>query len=156
MEWEAQKPVVPKEGNVRKLNLVYPQDQALFLQKSQIPNPFSAVAVMGNSTIQFHCDYFLSDGVYYLEDFDAIAVAEQEGDTLTCYDIFCEGGSLDEILAVLAAPGTNSVNLGFSPNDTSGFEMIPVSEGDEPFVLTKNKDGIFGGKKLRFPLLSHT
>ena len=156
VEWEAQKPVVPKEGNVRKLNLVYPQDQALCLQKSQIPNPFSALAVMGNSTIQFHCDYFLSDGVYYLEDFDAVAVAEQEGDTLTCYDIFCEGGSLDEILAVLAAPGTNSVNLGFSPNDTSGFEMIPVSEGDEPFVLTKNKDGIFGGKKLRFPLLSHT
>ncbi|MBC8559485.1 GNAT family N-acetyltransferase [Fumia xinanensis] len=156
VEWGAQKPVAPKKGNIRMLNLAYPEDRALFLRKSQIPNPFSALAVVGNSTIQFHCDYFLPHGVYYLEDFDAVAVAEREGNTLTCYDIFCRGGSLDEILAVLAAPGTNSVKLGFSPNDASGFEMIPVSEGDEPFVIAKDKNGIFGGKKLRFPLLSHT
>lgn len=156
-EWEAQKPIVPKKGRVRKLDLACPDDRAVLLEKSQLPNPFSSLALTGsNTTIQFHCDYFLSDNVYYLEDFDAVAVAEQQADTLFCYDIFGENGPLEEMLAILAAPGTTSLRLGFSPKDTDGFAWIPVLKGDTPFILSRDEKGIFGGRKLRFPLLSHT
>ena len=157
-EWEVQKPILPHGGKVRKLHLAHPEDRALLLEKSQVPNPFSALAILkSNTTVQFHCDYFLSENIFYLEDFDAVAVAEQQGDTLFCYDIFCgPGHSLDEMLATLAAPQTAFVKLGFSPLHPEGYQMAPVSEGDAPFVLSKNGEGIFKGQKLRFPLLSHT
>lgn len=158
LEWEYRKSIVPKLGKVRKLDLQKPEDRAFLLRKAQRLNPFSALALTGStSTIQFHCDYFLSDGVYCLEDFDAVAIAERDGENLICYDVFCESGSsLDEILAVLAGPETTSVTLGFAPKDTDGFKIVPVAEGDRPFVLSKGQGGLFDGQKLRFPLLSHT
>ena len=56
------------------------------------PIPFSLLPSLDNfNLLMFYCGSFLKDCVYYLPEYNAAAVAEQDvtSGTLLCHDIFC-------------------------------------------------------------------
>lgn len=118
---------------------------------------FSPLSMYDNaSLVMFYCSLFMSQDVYYIKEFDAIAIAEFNDRVLYLKDIFCENEvSIDKIILSLANNETNKAILGFTPNDTTSFdENIYLSEGDTLFILD-DKWGEFENNKLKFPILSH-
>ena len=141
----------------RRLDMASAGDRELLLRHYKKTNPFSKIqTVNGENLMMFYCAGPMAECVFYLPDFDAIAVAEAEGDVLHCYDVYCApGGSLPDILEALAPPGTRRVRLEFTPVDPAPFETSPVpDEEDAMFVL--NDTGIFGWEPFLFPVISHT
>lgn len=120
-------------------------------------NPFSAAAMEGETgLLMFYCTGFLRDCVFFLDDLDAAAVAEYDGDTLLLHELFCPAGtSLSDALCALARPGVSRVTLGFTPGDPSGMVCAPVEEDGGLFVLGGRKNP-FALRRLRLPTLSHT
>lgn len=46
---------------------------------------------------------FKKDNIYYLPEYDAVIVAEQDGEILFCFDIFCdEDNNFNDILSAVA------------------------------------------------------
>lgn len=149
--------VTGKKGNVRKLNLDLPEDRALLLQKCG-KTPFAAVSMRNSTEItMFHCLLFLRENLYYLPDYDAVAVAETEGACLYCMELFSQSGNgLKEILAILAGENCCQVNLGFTPGEQYGFVASPHHEEDTHLFVYQEKENPFHTGKLMFPVLSHT
>ena len=144
-------------GRGRRLDMASAGDRELLLRHYKKTNPFSKIqTVNGENLLMFYCAGPMAECVSYLPDFDAVAVAEAEGDVLHCYDVYCGAGqSLPDILEALAPPGTRRVRLEFTPVDPAPFETSPVpDEEDAMFVL--NDTGIFGWEPFLFPVISHT
>lgn len=144
-------------GLARRLDMASPEDRRLLLEHYKKANPFSKIqAVNGEGLLMFYCTGPMAECVFHLPEFDAVAVAEAEGDVLHCYDVYCGAGqSLQDILEALAPPGIRRVQLEFTPLDPAPFETSPVpEEEDAMFVL--NGGGIFGWEPFLFPVISHT
>ena len=144
-------------GRGRRLDMASAGDRELLLRHYKKTNPFSKIqTVNGENLLMFYCAGPMAECVSYLPAFDAVAVAEAEGDVLHCYDVYCGAGqSLPDILEALAPPGTRRVRLEFTPVDPAPFETSPVpDEEDAMFVL--NDTGIFGWEPFLFPVISHT
>lgn len=144
-------------GLARRLDMASPEDRRLLLEHYKKANPFSKIqTVNGEGLLMFYCTGPMAECVFHLPEFDAVAVAEAEGDVLHCYDVYCEAGPrLSDILEALAPPGTRRVCLEFTPVDSASFEITPVpEEEDAMFVL--NGRGLFGWEPFLFPVISHT
>ena len=150
---------VPKcAGKYRKLDINDSGDRAIFIEKYQIyNNPFSALAIEDNlSNIMFHCITFLYDNIYYVEDFDAVVIAECENNVVFCYDIYVGADCrMSDIIGVLADKDNVSVTFGFSPNTSDDF-LCAKSKGQNTtvFALSGMDDSIFLDYKITFPYLS--
>ena len=134
-----------------------PEDQGRLLEHYKKANPFSKIqTVNGEGLLMFYCTGPMAGCVFHLPEFDAVAVAEAEGDVLHCYDVYCEAGPrLSDILEALAPPEARRVCLEFTPVDSVSFETTPVpEEEDAMFVL--NGRGLFGWEPFLFPVISHT
>lgn len=120
-------------------------------------NPFSMFqTVEGFGLLMFYCDSIYKDCLWYLPEYDAVAVAQQEGDTVECLDVFCKPGpSLWDVLARLCAPGTKRVSLGFTPNQP-GFEKSRLDEDDDALFILESLENPFAAEPLHFPDLAHT
>ena len=144
-------------GLGRRLDMASAGDRELLLEYYKKTNPFSKIqTVNGEGLLMFYCTGPMAECVFHLPDFDAVAVAEAEGDALHCYDVYCGAGqSLQDILEALAPPGIRRAQLEFTPLDPAPFETSPVpEEEDAMFVL--NGGGIFGWEPFLFPVISHT
>ncbi|MEG0767316.1 MAG: GNAT family N-acetyltransferase, partial [Clostridia bacterium] len=120
-------------------------------------NPFSALPMIQNEgLLMFACTSLGKDCVFYCADFDAVVIAIQSPDELTCMDVFCDAGpSLQEILAGVATEGTRKVILGFTPTDTTDYAFhVRMGEEETLFVL-QDKENLFAHHQAMFPLLSH-
>ena len=102
--------------------------------------------------IFFYAAQFMRDCVYYCEDLDYWAIAEQENGELLLHNIFAAVDiSLDDVIAAFGAD-VNHVTLGFAPVEDESFSVAEYQEEDCHFFV---KGDVFGGKKLRIPSLSH-
>ncbi len=155
-EYRYSKSTVPRQVAVRKLNMESPTDIALLEDYYGKSNPFSQLPMVGNfGLVMFYCSSFLRDCVYYLEEADAVVIAEFDGRVMTCFDIYCsDGKDLDDILAQTARPKTDTVAFGFTPKDKAGCFVKPADGDDALFVLS-GKENIFAREKVTLPLLSH-
>lgn len=162
-EYQCSLPLTPsadgKYGKARRLDMDSPSDRSLLEAHYRMSNPFSLLPSLDNfSLLMFYCGSFLKDCVYYLPDYDAAAVAEQdtESGTLLCHDIFCPPGrSLPEILFCLAPAGTQKAVLGFLPEGISDSHLTPLSNEDDTLFTRIPGENPFHGHRLRFPDLSH-
>lgn len=145
-------------GGAVKLNMDLESDREKLKLYYEKTNPFSKLQVINNyGLLMFYCTSFMKENVYYLPQNDGVVIAEQDGEILNCMDIFCdEEKNLQEILAEMAAVGTRRVKLGFTPKDSTGFEVKQVEDEDTTLFVLKDKENIFKGNELYFPELSHT
>lgn len=122
--------------------------------RRSVPN--SSFGIVGNNElIMFYLSSFMKDCVYYINDCDAYAVAELEGDELLIYDVFSE--KTVDINKVINAFGEDirKVKLGFTPLNTVGFEKTVLAEADTVLFVKGKKLENFSDENLMFPLLSH-
>jgi len=136
-------------------------DRLILLQKYAQSNPFSLLNVEHNpGLLLFHCGFgSLRHDLYYIEQYDVAAIARTEDDTLYCYDIFgSTQASLREVLSVLATLADTEIHkavLGFTPKEGASCSARPLPEKDGILMSLDGRD-LFGGRQLRFPLLSTT
>lgn len=139
------------------LNMQNPEDVALVRKKYSLGNPFSALTVVNGFALEmFYLGGPYADCVYYLPEYDAVVIAEKAGDSLTVLDIFCASDkSMTDIIAALCEKETK-VTLGFSPKDMSGWTSELLKDEDTTLFVHKERENIFSGSKLLFPLIAHT
>ena len=145
-----------KTGNVHKLDMSKPQDLQILFTHYQKSNPYSRFPMVDNKgLLAFYCTGFLKENVYFLQDFDTVAVVETDGTDCICYDLFSDTkADLEKILEVLAVPETKRMILGFTPNESIGQASL-LKEDDTTLFLLDGKDDLFHQHPLMFPLLSH-
>ncbi len=146
------------DKHVRKLDLSNAEDYALLYRCYEKQNPFSAFQFVDNaSLLKFYCHYGMDEAMYYIEEEDAVIVAEQEENKLCCYDIYYDGKlCMKELLSFLLTEEIEQVELRFTPKDRDGLtEELFQDEDTHLFVFDKGEN-IFTGEKLYVPELSHT
>jgi len=146
-----------KKTEIVKLNLNDQSDCDLIMDKYEGSNPFEELSAYNPGLFLFHCHYFLSDHIYYISDYDAVAIAKREGENITLYGLFAESGrGFDEIMTALAGewPGAGRVSLGFTPASGVPSEAEPSREEDNHLFVLLEKENIFKDNKVKFPLLS--
>ena len=155
VEYSFEKAVVPQKTPVKKLDMTDKKDVAMLKEYYEKGNSFSAFKVKNGFALEmFYLGGPYSENVFYIEKYDAVVVAEAEDNTVTCLDIFSgDGYSIEE---VMAAFGCERLVMGFTPKDSTGFDIQQIN--DEDTVLFVHRDGknIFAGKKLLFPMIAHT
>lgn len=154
-EYDFTVPVQKVKGEFKKLDINNADDLKLIIRKYQMSNPFTELKVKNFSQFMFHCLQFQFDNIYYLEQFDAVAIASYDGNMMTCYDVFtdvdCE---LSEILGVLANENTEFAYLGFTPKVCGNCLIEETKEEDYHLFVLSEKENIFKDNRIIFPLLS--
>ncbi len=155
-EYEYSKEIAKIEYNLRKLNLENPDDFKLLKRLYNKRNPFSELNVDNFNLSLFHLESYLKDNIYYLKEYDLIAVFEYYDEELLVYDIFGENKlniSLERVLGSLASADTKRVKLGFTPLEKDIFKVNRKIEEDTK-LFVYNGDRFLKENRLILPLLS--
>ena len=152
-EYISSKKVNFKENSykVRKLNIKDNTYRNLLYDKAKEGNKFSKVLVKDNEDLtMFYCIGFMENNIYYIEEFDAIIVAEYEEENLYIQEIY-GGYDLKDIIEALLRKETKKVIFGFTPLEECHIE--PLKEEDCTLFIKGNLKYL---EKFMFPVLSHT
>lgn len=157
-EFHCERTVERIPGAVRKLDMGKEEDKDLLLHCYEHYNPYARLSVGENQgLLMFYCEGFMSEHIYYLEDYDLAAVVEYDAEYMECCELY---GSSDapllEVLGVLAESEEQKAVLGFSPSVLEGFRVVPHREEDTTLFILAEKEDLFEGNRLMFPMLSHT
>ncbi len=148
------KKLTPRRAEITKLDMSSNADVELLKQHYSKGNPFSALQVTDNfSLLMFYCGQFFADFVYYIPQYDAVVIAEREGDSLTCYGIYCDSGR--DMDAILSAFGAENINFAFTPKDTANFVITQVNDDNTALFVHRTGENIFT-TPLLFPEIFHT
>lgn len=143
--------------SVKKLNMSDENDRCLVINKVRQAVPVAKLSMCTNSElIMFYCTLFMNDNVYYLEDYDAVVIADVEEATLEVIDIFCsESIPINRVLNALPNESVKRIALSYTPLDASSFETI-LLEGEETLFAMGKDLQLLRSKQFMFPKLSHT
>ena len=141
----------------KKLDMNSLHDREILKKHYEKTNPFSKVQVVNNfSLLMFYCISSMKDCIYYSPQYDAVVIAEQDGNILNCFDVFCdEGNNLLDILSSVAV-GTEAVSLKFTPVDSSCFDVSAIDSNSDTLFVLNSRENIFKNEKMHFPSISHT
>lgn len=155
-EYQHTRPVAPVAGDFVRLDMRRLEDRERLLCCYRRSNPYAALPCQGNEgLLMFYCTGPMEQEVYYSRELGLAAVAQREGNTLACHDLFGPPGPpLAEVLARLAAPGVDRAVLGFTPRDARGCVAAPLVQEETLFVL-RGKEYPFAAGRVMFPTLSH-
>ena len=154
-EFQYSKPILKVPGAYRKLDIEDPEDWNLIIKSYIRGNPFSELKVDNLSQFVFHCIQFRMNDVYYIEQYDAVAVVKYDNKRLNCNDVFADADlQLDDILGIMANENTDHVCLGFSPKLKAGYIIEESQEEDNHLFVLKGKENIFKDNKVMFPMMS--
>lgn len=156
-EYQCQIGIVSQPKQVRKLDMANHNDKKILFEKYKKSNPFSAFPMVKNKgLLMFYCTQFMKNDVYYVEDFDAIVIKQEEDKQLICFDIFCDAKyDCKEILSAVVSPSITTAILGFSPKEKIKCKMEKLQEDDTTLFMLLGKENIFSDNRIMFPLLSH-
>ena len=105
--------------------------------------------------IFFYAAQFMQENVYFCEDLEIWAIAEQEDNVLTLHAVFGpEQVSLENVIAAIGDVD-GEVILGFAPADMTGWTCREYREEDTTFFTRGDGFRDFGEKQLRIPTLAH-
>lgn len=140
----------------KKLNMENPDDVTFLAGRIKDSNPIAKISMRNNvSLILFYCNWFKKNSIYYLEELDAIAIADFESDTLYLDDIFSiRPVNIDNVIHSISDERILRVVLGFTPLKDEGFEKHLLKGTDTLFML-KGTFEFFTNKHWMFPVLSH-
>lgn len=156
IEHQYQLPVRQRVGTVRKLDMTSQHDRELLLTKYDQSNPFSALSVEQNpGLLMFYCSQLMRNNIYYVEQSDAVVIAEHDGTALMCYEIFCDSNrSMEEIISIIATESTETVLFGFTPKRREEYNVSQLDEEDTTLFVLEDKENVFTNNHVMFPLLS--
>ena len=134
------------------------QDKSLILSHYQRGNPFALLTWEHNpGLLFFYLGGPLREHIYYLNDFDAVVVAEFEGSTMLCHEVLGGGGhTLAELLGAFAGPEIEKVILGFTPREGAQCSVRPLRDKSAVLCAQGKAVELFHRYQLRMPILSHT
>jgi hypothetical protein len=140
----------------KKLNMEDPADVAFFVGRIKDSNPIAKISMRNNvSLIMFYCNWLKKNSIYYIEELDAIVIADFESDTVYLDDIFSISPmNIDNVIQSISDKKIQRVILGFTPMKDEGFEKHLLKGTDTLFIL-KDKYEFFTNKHWMFPVLSH-
>ena len=155
-EYRYSLPVTKKDGQYRKLNLSVQSDVDLLIKKHKESNPFSLLATEDAAGIMmFHCITFLHDNIFYIEKYDAIVIAEQDGHGIFCHDIYSSGhADICDILGTIVFAEPCIATLGFTPKTPLGYTIKKANENDTILFVLDGMKNILAENKITFPFLT--
>lgn len=104
----------------------------------------------------FYCLDFMKDNIYYIEDYDIVAICEYNENVLFVIDVFAmEEIDLNKVINILMADGTKKVVMGFTSNNIIGYDELFLKEEDTTLFVRSKKENPLKINKLMFPMLSH-
>lgn len=159
-EYEFFKPVKKSTpAQFEKLNMNEQANREKLYEFAKNTHIFGKLSMQENADlILFYCITVMKDNVYYIKSLDVIAVAKFNDRQMHLLDIFGKTGTeLDKIIDSLCDANVDSVLLGFTPKDSTSYEIRIVDEvlKDEVLFIQNGKTELFDENKLMFPLLSH-
>lgn len=142
---------------VKKLNIAESDDKNTFIR---ILNNKKSLAKLDNikntSLVMFYCIDFMKDSIYYIQEYDVVAICEYSENELLIIDVFTtKDTELEKVINTLIKDNTKKVILGFTPNDTSIFREELIKDDNDTLFIRCKKETMFEKEKLMFPLLSH-
>ena len=147
---------------VRKMDMESDSDRKLLYETAKHTVGLFDITMQDNAgLVMFYSHYFdpfsVKDNLFYIEELNAIAVAEVEGITLIVYDVLATRNiEIEEVLNALASEGTEDVILRCMPVENEEYEISLFKEEDSTLMVMADKKEIFQHNKLIFPMLSHT
>ncbi|MGE7919125.1 GNAT family N-acetyltransferase [Viridibacillus sp. NPDC093762] len=148
--------------SVRKMDIDNVSDLNLLYDTAKNAEAQFALSMQNNAgQVMFYCNYFelfsFKDNLFYIQDLNAIAVADCEENTLILYDILVtEKIEIEDVLNALATEQTKSAILKFMPINSANYEVTLFKEEDSTLMVMGDKDELLKNNKLMFPMLSHT
>lgn len=116
----------------------------------------SAFEMLQNSELNmFYVSKYLQDNVYYCEDCDAYVVAETEDNELIINMVISEKEVDLNCIAGGFGREIQSVVLGFTPKDTTGFTVREMDQDDRTMHVKGNGWQGFEADRLMVPLLAY-
>ncbi len=148
---------VRSSEKIRKLNIDDDNDRNTIIR---ILNNRKSLAKLDNinntSLVMFYCIDFMKNNIYYIEEYDVIAICEYNKNEMILLDLFSDKDmNLEKIINALIKNDTKKVVLGFTPKDSSLYKEELINDENDTLFIRSKKDTIFNEKKLMFPLLSH-
>ncbi|MBU3200869.1 GNAT family N-acetyltransferase [Clostridium estertheticum] len=146
-----------KNGLVKKLDMTNKCDRALVYDKANVPSSLAKISMCGNAElIMFYCTLDMTDSVYYIQDYDAVIIANFVGDTIEVLNVFCkEDILLDKMLDYLVDENIKREKLYFTPKETDSYLIKPV-EGEGTLFALGEDTLLLANNQFMFPKLSHT
>lgn len=148
---------VKTEAQIKKLDMNDIESKKFLYEKAKNSLSVSKVSMVNNSElIMFYCTSFMKNFVYYIENLDAVVIAEYDGNILHIYDIF-SGRKIElrNIINIMSLAETEKAVLGFTP-DEEGFQNSMQNDRDNVLFVYNREKVIFDYNRLKFPELSHT
>ncbi|MGQ3477436.1 GNAT family N-acetyltransferase [Paenibacillus sp. TY11] len=141
---------------VEKLNMEEQSDLKLLKNKSADLNPYSLFATESSEwLVLFYGISFFKNKFLYIPQYNTIVVADFEGDTMNCYDIYGTGEiPMDRILSAVMKKETKKVVFGFTPKEQEGCEISLLKQEDTTLFYKTKDQNICKGNKRMFPILS--
>lgn len=140
-----------------KLDMDDEKNIQLVIDKDKEGNSFSKLYMSGDHAIlSFYAMGCMKDNVYYIKDYDLVAMVEYEEDKIWCHDLLGHtDADLKEVLDIIAQGHNYPVYLGFTPKDNTGLLCEEHHEEDTTLFVNKCGESIFDGTKMMFPTTSH-
>jgi len=163
-EYQASKQIsiIESPYSVRKMDIDNVSDLNLLYETAKNAAAQFALSMVDNAgLVMFYCNYFelfsFKDNLFYIQDLNAIAVADYEEDTLILYDILpTKKIEIENVLNALATEQTKRATLKFMPINSENYEVTLFKEEDSTLMVMGDKEELFKNNKLMFPMLSHT
>lgn len=163
-EYQASKQIsiIESPYSVRKMDIDNVIDLNLLYETAKNAAAQFALSMVDNAgLVMFYCNYFelfsFKYNLFYIQDLNAIAVADYEEDTLILYDILATKKiEIENVLNALATEQTKRAILNFMPINSENYEVSLYKEEDSTLMVMGDKEKLFKNNKLMFPMLSHT
>ncbi|OMC83186.1 GNAT family N-acetyltransferase [Viridibacillus sp. FSL H7-0596] len=163
-EYQASKQIsiIESPYSVRKMDIDNVIDLNLLYETAKNAAAQFALSMVDNAgLVMFYCNYFelfsFKYNLFYIQDLNAIAVADYEEDTLILYDILATKKiEIENVLNALATEQTKRAILNFMLINSENYEVSLYKEEDSTLMVMGDKEKLFKNNKLMFPMLSHT
>ncbi|MFJ7935760.1 GNAT family N-acetyltransferase [Sporosarcina sp. NPDC096371] len=163
-EYQASTTVTPIQSPyaVRKMDMASDSDRDLLYETAKHSVALFDITMQNNAGLVMfysHCfDLFsVKENLFYIEELNAIAVAEYEENKLILFDILAtETFAIDDVIRALALEDTVEAILRFMPINSEKYEVSLFKEEDSTLMVMADNSELFQQNKLIFPMLSHT
>ena len=131
--------------------------QVYIFQANNVEQYFYVDYVKENKNlIMFYCLDFLKDNIYYIENYNAIAICEYDGEELFIQDVFMHKEiDLNIIINSLMSEETKLIRLGFTPINIEGYNKELLNDDNDVLYINSKNESIFNNENIMFPTLSH-
>lgn len=143
--------------NLKKLDMKNYKDREFIYKKVCESLPQYDVAMLNYPSLDmFYFTYFMSESIYYIEQYDALIICDFEEDTIYIHSIYSDKDiDLKAIINHIPRDKQDKVVLGFAPNDISSYKREILKEDDSTLFVYSDNENVIEANYLRFPVLSH-